>query len=150
MRWLVLFALTLASCGGDSPSSDATRSPSASASVVVTSNPPTPPPVVAGDYCEDLPKIGSVLKSVSKGTKLPDDITTALGAYQQSVGAQAAAATAHTVKKALAKVADALGQLSLAIADAGTDYPYDSIVDLRRQSASITLLTAALASACPT
>jgi hypothetical protein len=112
-----------------------------------TPTPTTPSPsVVFFIYCDHhLPQVGKLLDSIRQGTQPPHDLMLALVTSQETVEAEAAA-TDPITRKAFSEVADALGLLNLAIADAGTDYPSNPVVDLRLQSAWGTMLSATRAS----
>lgn len=100
-------------------------------------------------FCDEFSNVGDILTSVKKGTETADEMVADLGDFQAKIE-RASADESGDAAKSLSKAADALGRLKVSVSSAGNRYPSDRVVIVRRQSASLTLFTAALANHCPT
>lgn len=104
---------------------------------------PSPSPSPEPDYCEYAPEVRSILEDVEAGTELPGDLIDRLGEAQDTIE-EAAEYSLVDARDAIRSVADAVGRLRVAIADARADYATDFPVQAGRLTVEISMETADL------
>jgi hypothetical protein len=140
--------LTLVSCtsdGGDT-AAPATPSPSPPAASSPAISPS--PSLESWDFCDNIRAFGWLPRAVRKGVDLPDEIIAVANALQARLAFNRGGFTDVGGQDEVRELAAAIGQLELAIAAAGADYPSDALVSVRAWTVSSVTLTAALAAGC--
>jgi hypothetical protein len=85
---------------------------------------------------------------VRRGVDLPDEIIAVAKALRTRLAFNRGGFTDVRVQGAIRDLEAAIGQLELAVAAAGSDYPSDALVSVRALTVSSVTLTAALAAGC--
>ena len=138
-RTPLLIVLLLTCCGG-SGSEALPESPSQTSATSHT-------PIF--DFCADSEEIGGLRMAIRKGTETDEELINQTDRLQDLLRAASARESDADGRKALGELTEALGQLKVALDQAGSSYQFDAAVRLRVKAVSYRGLTAALILECP-